>query len=358
MKFLFVFYVPTGGMDAVNRHRCRALKQFGHEPHCLYLYPGSGQQNVTDIPTFVTNDDRDIKTILTTYKYDAIVVTTMYETFPRFRGLGYKGILIWEIQGYGPITMARAEIINSVPYVKKYCSAILYPDTPHIGTLLNEIYMNMNVPFFSFNNAFDVSSFCYKPLPQWGVPIIAWVGRFEDNKNWRELLLIAHQLMAYYPHLHLWMFEDPNLAVPQERAEFDLLVQQLGLLHCLTIHSNIPHALMQEYYSIIGDSGGFLCSTSKMEGAPHSVVEAMSCLCPVLTSDKDGVWSAIIPNQTGKMYPLGNITAAVIEGQQLISNPYAREYIRTNAKIHVSMAFSLERYACHFMQMMNVLYGK
>ncbi|WP_376768255.1 glycosyltransferase [Paenibacillus alginolyticus] len=47
--------------------------------------------------------------------------------------------------------------------------------------------------------------------------------------------------------------------------------------------------------------GGSLYSTSKVEGAPYSILEAMSCRCPVLTSDSDGVSSAVIHNQTGKI---------------------------------------------------------
>ncbi|MEC0298328.1 MULTISPECIES: glycosyltransferase [Peribacillus] len=37
-----------------------------------------------------------------------------------------------------------------------------------------------------------------------------------------------------------------------------------------------------------------------VEVAPFALLEAMSCKCPVLTTDSDGEGSPIIHNQTGK----------------------------------------------------------
>jgi glycosyltransferase involved in cell wall biosynthesis len=151
------------------------------------------------------------------------------------------------------------------------------------------------------------------------------------------------------------MFEDPTLSDPKERMKFNSLITQLNLSKYLTVHTNVPNSQMADYFSLIGDSGGFLCSTSKVEGAPYSLLEAMSCRCPVLTTDSDGVRSSIIHNQTGKYYTIGNIDNAVREAKELMNNKAIRESIRSNALEHVKTHFSPDLYAQNFINMLKSL---
>src|SRR4051812_42765191 len=114
MKVLFVFYVPSGGMDTINRLRCRELKRYGIDASCLYFYWGAGMQNKADFPIYISNDDMEIKQILNAGDYDVIVVTTDHKSFGRFRNLGYTGKLVLEIQGYGPKEVARRQLIEAI----------------------------------------------------------------------------------------------------------------------------------------------------------------------------------------------------------------------------------------------------
>ncbi|MGG3740019.1 hypothetical protein [Paenibacillus chibensis] len=74
MNVLFVFYVPSGGMDTLNRLRCKALKKYGIHASCLYYYWGAGVQNNDEIPMYITNNDDEIRGILAAGNYDVIVV--------------------------------------------------------------------------------------------------------------------------------------------------------------------------------------------------------------------------------------------------------------------------------------------
>lgn len=336
----------------MNRHRCRALRKLGHVGHCLYYSPGSGMQNISDIPTFIANNDAELIQIIEHGRYDAIIATTDYGAFPRFRSLGYTGKFILEIQGYGPQTVARNELTKGIACITQYASALLNPKTFHIAALFDELFPS--IPKFHFNNPFDSEMFTYRDLPKITHPIIAWVGRIEDNKNWREFLTIGSHLIHYYnPYIRLWMFEDPDLANAQEREQFKREIERLKLEPYLTIYHNVPNDQMQTYFSMIGDSGGFLCLTSKEEGGPYCVLEAMSCRCPVVSSRKDGVASTIIHNETGKLYTLGDIVEALQESISLLSNEQLRESIRTEAQRLVCTEFTLERYAQNFINMIE-----
>ncbi|MFJ5760216.1 glycosyltransferase family 4 protein [Neobacillus sp. NPDC093182] len=354
MNILFVFYVPSGGVETLNRQRGRALKKYNINSHFLYYEKRRQLMNDHNAPTFITNNDTEIKKILQTGNYGAVVVVSDFQALPRFRKLGYKGKMIIEIQGYGPKETARDALTNAKPLVLSHANGFLNPKTPHITQLLDEIYPSF--PKFSFNNCFDTTEFSYRSLPLNTTPMVAWIGRIEDNKNWREFLHIGNRLVKNFnSNLQLHMFEDPTISSPMERKEFENLIQQLNLKRNLTIHSNVPNSKMADYFSMIGDSGGFLCSTSKVEGAPLSLLEAMSCKCPVLTTDSDGVRSSIVPNQTGKYYTLGNIEEAVIQAKELMTNKTLREQIRSHAQEYVKKHFNPDQYSINFINMLKAL---
>ncbi|GAB6930270.1 hypothetical protein JCM10914A_42530 [Paenibacillus sp. JCM 10914] len=351
MKVLFVYYVPSGGVETLNRQRCRALRLAGIEAHCLYYAWGAGMQNAADYPIYVTKNDIEIKHVLDLHQYDVIVVTTDHASFARFRMLGFKGKMILEIQGYGPKHVALAQLREAAPYINRYAAGLLNPNTPHIAVLFQELYPHK--PQFNFNNCFDSQQFTYQCHQPPSSPVIAWLGRIEDNKNWREFLQIGHRLREHVPGLQMWMFEDIQLSQPQEREQFYTMIEELELSSVLTIRSNIPNADMPYYYSVIGDSGGLLCCTSKVEGAPYAVLEAMSCRCPVLTTNSDGVSTSVYHDATGKFYVLGDIQHAVNEALDMMFNHKQREIIRNTAKHHVEQNFNPHTYAMNFVGMLQ-----
>ncbi|WP_088103458.1 glycosyltransferase family 4 protein [Halalkalibacter urbisdiaboli] len=355
MNILFVFYVPSGGVETLNRQRFIALQRIGINCHFLYLQKGSGLQNKMDTTIFVTKDESEIKRIINEGNYKAIVVCSDIPLLGKIRNLGYKGKLIYENQGLGKNKEHAKTILtqHAFPYINKYCDGILIPKTPHLMELIYTYFPSIKK--FCFHNCFDTVGFSYKGLPIHPSPIIAWVGRIEENKNWRDFLRIGNKLIRWNNNIHLWMFEDETLSDPNERIKFGNMINQLGLKEKLTIKSNIPHQKMADYFSIVGDSGGFLCSTSKIEGFGYAVLEAMNCRCPVLSTDSDGVRSFITHNETGKFFESGLIKHALTEAKELMTNSSLREKIRTNAVNHIQSNFSLEQYATNFLQMLNTL---
>lgn len=353
MNVLFVFYVPSGGVETLNRQRCQALRRYGIQAECLYYEWGAGMQNKIDFPIYVTREEAEIRHILNARNYYAIVVTTDHASFKWFRRLGYDGRLVLEIQGYGSKENAREKLTEALPVVNAHVSGLINPNTPHITSLFKELYPN--IPQFHFNNCFDSERFTYQVQPKPEHPIIGWIGRIEDNKNWREILHITDLLSYYIPDIQLWMFEDNNLAIPHEREEFMQMLDHLNLRHRLTLRSNVPNGEMPSYLSMIGDSGGFLCSTSKVEGAPLAILEAMSCRCPVLTTNSDGVSTSIVHNVTGKSYRQGDISEAVHEALELFSNFRLRENIKNAAQQRLKTAFNSDLYCREFIHMLHMI---
>lgn len=350
MKVLFVFYIPSGGVETLNRQRCKALQEVGITSHFLYLSPGKGMQNIKDIPTFVTNNDEEIKGILRDGNYTAVIIVSDLYFIKRVRSLGYKGMVFWEVQGYGNKPDAREAFRIASEDIEQY-KGVLYPKTPYIMEMAEQFFPEEKR--YNYHNCIDFECFSHKALPKEPAPVMGWVGRIEENKNWRDFLKISHHLKKLHPQLKIWMFEDSTLCSPEQRAQFRKLVQELGLEDSLTLQDNVPNAEMPDYYSRIADSGGLLCSTSKLEGFGYAVLEAVCCKCPVLSTDSDGVRSFILHNETGKFYPHGDINQAVLEANIIMTDVPLRNSLTAKALERARMLFAPSVYSQNFRKMLE-----
>ncbi|THF73370.1 glycosyltransferase family 4 protein [Cohnella fermenti] len=353
MKLLFVFVLPSGGVDTLNRMRVRALGARGIEAHLLYFRSGSGSANNEGITVHYTSDPAELRTLIHRENYAAIVVVSFFLELALFRDLGYKGLLLFEIQGFGPQKTAREALTGAASYLEPHADAFLYPCTPHIGAILRERYPTK--PIYAFNNPFDAEQFHYKRITTYPRPVLAWIGRLDENKNWRDFVTIAAMTAQRVPELEVWMFSDPWLAEPGEQEKLDVRLETLGISRRVFQVHHIAHVRMPDFYSVIGDSGGVLCMTSKAEGAPYTALEALSCRCPVVTSDSDGVRSALIDGKTALYYDHGDLEGARDQVVRLMTSGKLRESLIKQGERHIRDHFTLQSYADRFVRMLKEL---
>lgn len=60
MNILFVFYVPSGGVETLNRQRSVALKKIGINSHFLYYQKRRELLNDHEAPVFITNNNTSV----------------------------------------------------------------------------------------------------------------------------------------------------------------------------------------------------------------------------------------------------------------------------------------------------------
>ncbi|MCD1260599.1 glycosyltransferase [Paenibacillus athensensis] len=353
MKILFTFYNPSGGMETLNRTRCKALIEHGVDCHLLYKFNGFGLPNSKHIPTLICSDFTRIAQFVKKEQFDAIIVCTDYELLASLREGGYQGPIVYEMQGLGDLQTANSIINRAKPSVCAHATAILSPKTSHLINIAKKEFPAK--PFFCFDNPVDSTHFHYRRYPPKSHPILAWVGRIEANKNWLDFVQIGHQLSHRIPDLRLWMFSDQSLFEPEEKLKFEQKIQELQLEHKLIRYSYLPHEQMSDYFSIIGDSGGLLCSTSVMEGFGYAVAEAMLCHCPVLSTDSDGVRNFIIPHKTGMFYSRGNINQAVELAYRIMNNRALRNKLRKRGERYIQTRFACRKYVNQFTAMLRKL---
>ncbi|MWV42737.1 glycosyltransferase [Paenibacillus sp. HJL G12] len=354
MKVLFTFFNPSGGMETLNRVRSKALMEKGIECHLLYNLDGQGRKNIENIPTFILSDESKIRHLIEREKYTAIVVCTDIKMLERMRNIGYSGVLIYEVQGLGTPEETDFILQNYKLNIERLADALLYPRNPYLTKLLGSYFPN--IPQFSFDDPLDSGHFGYIKCPPTSSPIIGWVGRIQQNKNWREFLQIGERLVQLNPEMRLWFFDDDTLAHPNELQSFHQFLSASPLLSARLIrNSSVPHKHMAAYLSMIGDSGGLLISTSIHEGFGYIVAESMLCRCPVLSTNSGGVQRLIYNDLTGKFYTLGNIEEAVQKALSLMIDINHRNWLTQNAEAHIKKHFSTDFYSYQFLEMIKVL---
>lgn len=355
MKILITYYIPSGGVETLNRQRYAALSAHGVECHFLYQWPSEdGGTPPGGMIRYITDEDEQLRQLLAAHAYDAVIVNANYLMLERIRRCGFQGPLIFECQGLGTIEQTMGTLLEALPFIHSCCNAVLYPRTRHMQQLFQDLYPNLL--HYSFHNCLDTKEFTYRSLPRLSEPVIAWVGRIEKNKNWSAFLRMAQVWLKQHPAVKIWMFEHAQLYEEDERARFEKAVTSYPFNTDRFVRlTNVPHAEMAERFSQIGDSGGFLCSTSLNEGFGYALLEAMSCRCPVLASDSDGPASFIIHDRTGKLYPSGDEQSGIREGLEYLRKPNKRNKIRLQGQRYVEKHFSPEVYARHFVHMLRQL---
>lgn len=142
--------------------------------------------------------------------------------------------------------------------------------------------------------------------------IFVTAARFEDQKDYTTLALATQQLSNYIGRFELHIYGD---------GRFENEVK--------TLFSTVPGSVVH-FAGVIDDLTTALCKadvfilSSHWEGLPRTIIEAMSCIMPVIASDVGGVSELIEHKNTGYLFAQGD--------SQTLSH-FMRTYIDNHALI-------------------------
>ena len=144
-------------------------------------------------------------------------------------------------------------------------------------------------------------------IPENG-PLVATISRFDYAKNMEEGYLVAKTLPNVF---FLWVGDGEHATELKRRASQD------GLKNLIFFGST------DNPRSVLVAADVYL-TTSRSEGLPLSVLEAMSVGLPVLASDVPGHRELITGSGGGWLYRLGNVWEAVTKLTRLIHDDLLR----------------------------------
>jgi len=162
-------------------------------------------------------------------------------------------------------------------------------------------------------NGIDYNRFAKRPSPEQGMVIrrslgiapderiILYLGRLMERKRVIDLVKALPTIQAHVPKVRLVIVgkRNHNATLIKETA------RQLAQEARVTLVDHVPYQDVPDYYAL----AEVYALPSTYEGFPFTVLEAMASGTPVVASDIPGIDEQIVPNETGLLHPVGDITA-------------------------------------------------
>lgn len=139
-------------------------------------------------------------------------------------------------------------------------------------------------------------------------PIVLWVGKLDDHKNWRDFVDSA-EIIDLRQDAEFWMVTHGRLSeagsVALRRA-----IDRGSLYHRIRWIHGLPYTKMPGLYRLAATSGGCLLVTSVDESFGMVVLEAQASGLPVVASRVGALPERIREGDSGFLYPVHHFDEA------------------------------------------------
>jgi glycosyltransferase involved in cell wall biosynthesis len=162
-------------------------------------------------------------------------------------------------------------------------------------------------------------------------PIIGTVGRLSDQKDPLTFVSVAEHVASRIRDARFVMVGDGPL-----RRDVETLIEQRGLggrVHVLGLRRDVPEILPVMDVFVL---------TSRWEGLPRTLPQAMASGIPIVATRVDGVDDAIVDGSTGLLAPPGDAAGIASAICRLIENPALAKRLVTEGRCRLD-EFSLDR---------------
>jgi glycosyltransferase involved in cell wall biosynthesis len=336
VRVLFVYkYLTPGGVEAVLATRLEELERFGVEAHAWFFGDHGGRAMFAAVADRIhLGSPTAAMELAARGGFDLVSTIDTPEIFPAFTPPQRMPRLVVEAHSaYLPNVGYLAELGALRP------AAVLTPSRHHAAFVrersgLAEVHVAPN----PLRRPFLVEPVPVSPAPE--RPILAWIGRLDEHKNWEGFLEIAARLPLPATGCELWVVGQP---VGPGGAEGLLRrSRELGVLRRLRWFAGLPHAAMPALYDAVRDSGGVAVTTSRGESFGMTVIEAMARGCPVLVPDQGPFTELVVPGETGCCYPPGATEAAIQALEELLGDAERRLALGRRARQEALARFTPE----------------
>ena len=165
-----------------------------------------------------------------------------------------------------------------------------------------------------------------------GVPVVATVGRLTAIKQHRLFLDVIKRVVAAHPDAIALVAGDGEL-----RSELEGYAASLGMA------GNVRFlGWRRDLATIYGASDVFLL-TSRNEGTPVALIEAMASGVPGVSTDVGGVKDVIDSPDVGLLAPFGDAGALAAHVNALVADPARRSAMGARARAGVITRYSIDR---------------
>ena len=176
-------------------------------------------------------------------------------------------------------------------------------------------------------------------------PQILSVGRLHGVKNHAFLLLACRALRSSGMDFHCCIAGDG-----EERSRLEEVIELLDLRDCVTMLGHVDRERLPELYR----RADAVVLTSRSEGIPLTLMEAMAMQRTVVAPGITGIRELVIPDQTGFLYRPNSMEEFLVRLQVALHGSRFLSKMHRAARLHVEEHFNgpvnLARYAAEFLR--------
>lgn len=336
MKVLFVYrYLTLGGVETVLRARLDGLARRGIEAHAWFFHDLGGRSVFAGREGLVhLGNPTACSAFLARGRFDAVGSIDTEEVFPLFAGRGARPRLL--VECHSPY-LANIEYLRGLAPLRP--AAVFVPSEYQRRIVLERVGEGIEVvviPNPLREDFVDEPRPFGAPVPR---PVVAWVGRLDELKNWKGFLELARLLDRRGVAFEAWMAGRSTEA--GSTAELLRHARQLGVLPRLRWFRALPHERVPAFFDAVRDSGGVVVSTSKGESFGMTVAEAMARGCAVAVPNQPPFTEFVEEGRTGCFFPPGPEGAAE-QVASLLADPARRAESGRNARESILARFAPE----------------
>lgn len=175
---------------------------------------------------------------------------------------------------------------------------------------------------------------------------ITTMGRLEEQKAHDVMIKACAPVLKKHPEYKLVVYGEGSL-----RKNLESLIESLNMQNNVFLPGNTQYAINE-----VAKSQIFLLS-SRYEGMPNALMEAMSLGIPCISTDCDMGPAELIEDGTnGYLVPVDDINSITQKIEYLISNENQRKYISDNSK-KINETHSIEKIYSKYLEYFEEVMG-
>jgi glycosyltransferase involved in cell wall biosynthesis len=334
MKVLFVYkYLTLGGVETVLRARLEGLASENIAGHVWFLSDGPGRflfEGLTE--SISVGGSLDLQRFLETWEPDLITVIDTEEAIPAIKQASHRPPVVLEI--HSPYRENRVYLrrLGSLPIAAAFVPSRYQAD-------LVRTRLEGSIPITIVPNS--LCEMFLEPMPEGAPrvdrPIIGWVGRLDEVKDWKTCLDIAEEIRSEGVRFELTMVGEPQGVVTP--TDVFKQVNRRGLMDSFRWFRSIPFDRMPAYYDLVRASNGVILSTARYESLGMVLVEAMSRGCVVAAPDQPPINEYVEDGESGVLFAPGGIKAASHRIRRVLGHPTLGQEVGRAARAQVQALF-------------------
>jgi len=313
MRVLFVYkYLTLGGVETVLATRLRSLAAWGIDAHAWFFYDGPGRVIFEDLASQVhVGTSAALHRFLKEVDFTMISSLDTEELFPTFCRLGNPTRLVIEAHSPYPEGLEYLRQLGNLPV-----AAVFVPSQYQVGVVRKRLKIKVDIRVIPnpLGEAFTDGLVDFIPKP--AHPIVAWIGRLDEMKNWKEFIDIAAILHRRLQQVEFWIVG--KAGSNEVDKELFRRAQKSGLLQRLRWVRGLPYTYMPRLLDAVRTSGGIVVSTSKGDSFGMTVAEGMARGCAVVVPSAGPFTEFVTHGIQGLVYPLGSVSEGALRIQRLL----------------------------------------